>query len=147
MSVRKAATSQPLAARTRDPSLIRQRNGPLADVIIGDTPRYQGGIVHHHQRVRGCLRQKRRHPTQQQDDLFHFKDFKYSTTASASSCDILYVGMGGSAGLPLGPFPVLRKLTSASSPHFCHSRPGLVRSGEVLCQPLTGSIGWIFRTA
>src|ERR1022692_1275091 len=40
--------------------------------------------------------------------------------------------MGGSAGLPLGPGPVVRDFT---------------RAGEVLCQPLTGSMGWKSNTA
>src|SRR5882724_10418706 len=55
--------------------------------------------------------------------------------------------MGASAGLPLGPLPVLKKLTSPCSPHLCQSRLLLVRSGEVLCQPFTGSMGWMFSTA
>src|SRR6185436_19857231 len=67
--------------------------------------------------------------------------------ASASSCDILYVGIGASAGLPLGAFPVVRNLMNARSPHFAHSFPARVKSGEVLCQPLIGSIGWTFITA
>src|SRR5438034_5887608 len=55
--------------------------------------------------------------------------------------------MGASAGLPLGPLPVLKKATRPFSPQRCHRRLPLVRSGDVLCQPLTGSMGWMFSTA
>src|SRR5216683_1040532 len=55
--------------------------------------------------------------------------------------------MGGSARLPLGPLPVLKKATRPFSPQRCHRRLPLVRSGDVLCQPLTGSMGWMFSTA
>src|SRR5260370_9336171 len=56
--------------------------------------------------------------------------------------------MGGSAGLPPGPRLVVRSFTRAASPHLpFHRRPDAVRSGEVLCHPLTGSIGCTFSVA
>src|ERR1039458_2517200 len=68
--------------------------------------------------------------------LRYFNDCKEATTASASARFILYIGMGGRAGCPLGASPVMKNWTA-----FSRSQPGSpAMLGEVSAHTGIGTI-------